>query len=128
MATLDACNQILKRLEPIKDKLPKGAPLKEIAQAAFFERIDLSAHGFFVVDDRRCGFDWNLERPEDFPFDSPQNSWKGHPFNYFTQGCTCTEVEIDVLTGNHTVLRSDVLVDGKYIYTLSVVTSFSQGS
>lgn len=29
----------------------------------------------------------------------------------FTQGVACTEVEIDVLTGNHRTLRSDVLVD-----------------
>jgi len=118
MATLDACNQILKRLEPIREKLPNSATLKDIAEAAFFERIDLSAHGFFALDNSRCGFDWNLERPEGFPFESPQNSWKGHPFNYFTQGCACTEVEIDVLTGNHSVSRSDVLVDGKNVYVI----------
>lgn len=111
MATLDACHQILKRLEPIRKKLPTGASLKEIAKAAFFERVDLSAHGFFALDDSRCGFNWNLEKPSDFPDDAPQNSWKGHPFNYFTQGCACTEVEIDVLTGNHSTIRSDVLVD-----------------
>jgi xanthine dehydrogenase/oxidase len=35
----------------------------------------------------------------------------GHPFNYFTQGVVYTEVEVDVLTGNHKTLRSDVLVD-----------------
>lgn len=51
------------------------------------------------------------KKPEDSPSDAPENSWKGHPFNYFTQGCACSMVEIDVLTGNHTTLRSDVLVD-----------------
>lgn len=29
----------------------------------------------------------------------------------FTQGVACAEVEIDLLTGNHKVLRADVLVD-----------------
>jgi len=115
MATLDACRQILERITPIRNKLPDDASMKEIATAAFLERIDLSAHGFFALDDSRCGFDWTKEKPESFPDDAPQNSWKGHPFNYFTQGCACTEVEIDTLTGNHTTIRSDVLVDGKTI-------------
>jgi xanthine dehydrogenase/oxidase len=113
MAALDACTQILKRLEPVRKKMSESASLKDIAEAAFFDRIDLSAHGFFALDNSRCGYDWNLEKPENFPDNAPQNSWKGHAFNYFTQGCAYTEVEIDVLTGNHKTLRSDVLVDGK---------------
>ena len=113
MATLDACRQILKRIQPIREKLGPKASLKQVANAAFFERIDLSAHGFFALDDSRCGFDWTKEKPEVFPDTAPQNSWKGHPFNYFTQGCACTEVEVDVLTGNHTTIKSDVLVDGE---------------
>ena len=49
---------------------------------------------------------------DDFPEDEkPWNSWKGHPFNYFTQGVVCSEVEIDVLSGNHRTIRSDLLVD-----------------
>ena len=43
----------------------------------------------------------------------PENSWKGNPFNYFTQGVAYSEVEVDVLTGNHRTIRSDILVDGK---------------
>ena len=111
MATLDACRQILRRLEPIRAKLGPGAPLKQVAKDAFFARIDLSAHGFYAVNDNRCGFDWAKEKPADYPDDKPANSWKGHPFNYFTQGVACTEVEVDLLTGNHRTLRSDVVVD-----------------
>jgi xanthine dehydrogenase/oxidase len=111
MATLDACRQILKRLEPFREKLGADAPLKDVAHAAFFARVDLTAHGFFTVDDKRCGFDWKKERPEGFPDDKPANSWRGNPFNYFTQGVVCTEVEIDVLSGNHRTLQSDLLVD-----------------
>lgn len=109
MAALDACRQILRRIEPIRKELGENVSLKEIAKKAFMSRIDLSAHGFFAVNDKRCGFDWTAEMPRDFT--GPSNSWKGHPFNYFTQGVACTEVEVDVLTGNHRTLRSDVVVD-----------------
>ncbi|GAX26192.1 putative selenate reductase molybdopterin-binding subunit [Fistulifera solaris] len=111
MATLDACRQIIARIKPIQDKLGPDATLKEVALAAHMERIDLSAHGFFALDTSRCGFDWTKNKPEDFPEDAPENSWKGHPFNYFTQGVACAEVELDLLTGNHKTLRADVLVD-----------------
>ena len=111
MATLDACRQIIARLDPIREKLGPDASLKEIANAAFMERIDLSAHGFFKLIDSRCGFDWLKDKPDDYPADLPANSWKGHPFNYFTQGVCFAEVEIDTLTGTHRTLRSDVIVD-----------------
>jgi xanthine dehydrogenase/oxidase len=111
MATLDACRQILARIQPIRDNLGADAAFKEVVQVAHFDRIDLSAHGFFALDNSRCGYDWNKEKPQDFPADAPENSWKGHPFNYFTQGVACTEVEIDVLSGNHKTLRADVYVD-----------------
>eukprot|EP00984_Skeletonema_dohrnii_P014364 scaffold6018_cov94-Skeletonema_dohrnii-CCMP3373.AAC.4 len=111
MATLDACQQILKRIQPIKDSLSPDATLKEVAKKAFFERIDLSAHGFFALDNDRCGYDWNKDCPEGFPADLPDNAWKGHPFNYFTQGVAMAEVEIDVLTGDHKTISADVLAD-----------------
>lgn len=111
MATLDACRQILARLEPIRERLGPDSTLREVANAAHLERIDLSAHGFFALDNGRCGYDWAKPRPEDFPCDAPPNSWKGHPFNYFTQGVVCTEVEVEVLTGNHRTIRSDILMD-----------------
>ena len=116
MATLDACRQILKRIEPYREKLGIRASLRSIASAAHMDRVDLSAHGFFALDNSRCGYDWDREKPNEFPTNAPQNSWKGHPFNYFTQGVVCTEVEIDVLSGNHKTLRSDVLVDGTFLY------------
>jgi xanthine dehydrogenase/oxidase len=111
MATLDACRQIITRLDPIRDKLGPDASLQKIAHAAFMERIDLSAHGFFRLADSRCGYEWDKDKPADYPADLPDNSWKGHPFNYFTQGVAFCEVEVDTLTGNHRTLRSDLIVD-----------------
>jgi xanthine dehydrogenase/oxidase len=111
MATLDACLQILKRIQPIKDSLPPDALLKDVAKKAFFDRVDLSAHGFFALDNDRCGYDWFKEKPEGYPDDLPENSWKGRAFNYFTQGVALSVVEIDVLTGDHKTLSTDLLVD-----------------
>ena len=111
MCTLDACRQILLRLKPYQEKLGPDATLSQVATAAHFDRVDLSAHGFFAPASSRVGFDFLKEKPDDFPSDKPENSWKGHPFNYFTQGVAYAEVEVDVLTGNYRALRSDVLVD-----------------
>lgn len=111
MCTLDACRQIMTRLQPYRAKLGSDASLADVALMAHEDRVDLSAHGFYAPDDSRVGFDFAIEKPDDVPADAPENSWKGHPFNYFTQGVAYTEVEIDVLTGNHRTLRSDVLVD-----------------
>ena len=35
----------------------------------------------------------------------------GNLFHYFTQGACATEVEVDTLTGDHTVLRVDINMD-----------------
>ncbi|KAL3798324.1 hypothetical protein ACHAW5_008623 [Stephanodiscus triporus] len=111
MATLDACLQILKRIQPIRDSLPPDAALKDVAKKAFFDRVDLSAHGFFALDNDRCGYDWFKEKPKGYPEDLPENSWRGRAFNYFTQGVALSVVEIDVLTGDHKTLSTDLLVD-----------------
>ena len=111
MCTLDACRQILARLKPYREKCGSEASLKDLAHAAFFDRVDLSAHGFYAPDKSMCHFDVNKPKPDNYPDDKPENSWKGQPFNYFTQGVAYSEVEIDVLTGNHRTLRADVVVD-----------------
>ena len=111
MCTLDACKQILARLKPIREKLGPDATLAQVALEAHMNRVDLSAHGFYAPDESRIGYVFDKPKPDDYPVDKPENSWKGHPFNYFTQGVAYTEVEIDVLSGNHSTLRSDVIVD-----------------
>lgn len=37
---------------------------------------------------------------------------QGKPFLYFSCGAACTEVEIDVLSGEHKILRADIVFDG----------------
>lgn len=109
MATLDACRQILARLRPVRARMPH-AKFGELVLHAWLDRIDLSAHGFFAIDTKRCGFDWTIQ-PGRKPDGTPDQRVRGHPFNYFTQGVGCVEVEVDVLTGDHEVVRTDLLVD-----------------
>ena len=54
---------------------------------AYTKRINLSAQGFYKVPD--IGYDWDTGR--------------GRPYNYYTYGTACSEVEIDTLTGDFKV-------------------------
>ncbi|KAI3905632.1 hypothetical protein MKX01_036541 [Papaver californicum] len=58
-AVLDACEQIKARMEPIVSR-NKHNSFAELALACYFERIDLSAHGFYRTPD--IDFDWNTGR------------------------------------------------------------------
>ena len=90
-AVADACRQLNERLAPFKEQLPEGT-FREVVNAAYFERVDLSAHGFYKTPDV-TGFGGVL------------------PFNYFTFGASCSEVELDTLTGDFHLLRSDLCMD-----------------
>ncbi|KAF9200620.1 hypothetical protein BGZ49_009139 [Haplosporangium sp. Z 27] len=92
MAVKNACDQINERLEPYR---AKGLSWKEIVHHAYFDRVNLSANGFYKVPD--LGYKWGEN--------------KGQLFFYFTMGAAVSEVEVDLLTGNHTVIRSDVNMD-----------------
>lgn len=46
----DACWQLNERLAPYKANLP-GASFKEVVNAAYLDRCDLSAHGFYATPD-----------------------------------------------------------------------------
>ena len=83
---LDACRQIVARLQPYRTKLGLDASLAEVALEAHKDCVNLSVHRFYAPDDSQVRFDFAIEKPKDFPADAPENSWKGHPFNYFTQG------------------------------------------
>ncbi|KAL9013718.1 MAG: hypothetical protein Q9173_001599 [Seirophora scorigena] len=94
-AIWNACDQLNERLKPYREKLGKDAPLKELAHAAYFDRTNLSANGFYKTPD--IGYVWGPNT--------------GQMFYYFTQGVTAAEVEIDTLTGDWTCLRADIKMD-----------------
>jgi xanthine dehydrogenase molybdopterin binding subunit len=58
-------------------------------------QVSLSATGFYAVP--RIGWD-------------RKKGW-GRPFNYYAFGMGVTEIELDILTGSHTILRTDILYD-----------------
>jgi xanthine dehydrogenase/oxidase len=108
MAVLDACTQIKSRLDAVRARLPADASWPALIREAYFSRVDLSAHGRYEIDEKRCGYDWDMVCDD--------NAQRGFPFNYFTMGVACTEVEIDCLTGDSRILRADILMDvGKSI-------------
>lgn len=49
-AVADACRQLNERLAPFRERMP-GASFTELAKAAYLERVDLSAHGFYATPD-----------------------------------------------------------------------------
>jgi len=65
-----------------------------VAQA-YTARVQLWSDGFYATP----GLHWNRE------------TLKGRPFFYFAYGAACAEVVVDTLTGEHKVLRADVLHD-----------------
>jgi xanthine dehydrogenase large subunit len=65
-----------------------------VAQA-YAARVQLWSDGFYATP----GLHWDRTR------------LKGKPFYYFAYGAACAEVVVDTLTGEHKVLRADVLHD-----------------
>jgi xanthine dehydrogenase large subunit len=117
-AVLDACRQIQSRLIPIAAKLLKcgdasvrfangrvfssdaigddtSIELAAVVEAAYRNRVALFADGYY--------------RTPEIHFD-PKTA-TGKPFHYFAYGAAVSEVEIDGFTGEHRILRADLLQD-----------------
>ncbi|EFC35223.1 predicted protein, partial [Naegleria gruberi] len=90
-------NTIIKQdLERLPPKLT-SEEWKELIKNAYFQGdISLSATGYYSTS-KDVWMDWN--------------KGEGKPFNYFTYGCAASEVEIDTLTGDWSVIRSDIVMD-----------------
>ncbi|WP_273515397.1 xanthine dehydrogenase molybdopterin binding subunit [Lentibacter algarum] len=111
MAALDACEQIKARLADYASEKwgvgelrfdgghvhfgDKDMSFREFIAGAYMDRVQLSAAGFYKTPE----IHWD------------RASGKGQPFFYFAYGASCSEVEIDTLTGEYRVTRADVLHD-----------------
>ena len=113
MAALNAANIIKQRLielacaqfdvqadsvQLIDNKLvhPKGElTFPELINLAYVNRVSLSATGFYATP--KIYYD--------------RDKAEGHPFFYYSHGVALSEVEIDLLTGENTVTRVDILHD-----------------
>lgn len=89
-AVKDACDQILARLAGVE-----GETWEERVRAAYFQRIQLWAAGFYRTE----GIHWDAA------------SMTGHPFKYFAYGVAAAEVEVDGFTGASTTRRVDIVHD-----------------
>jgi len=97
MAVLNACNIIKERLTPFLESDPKPT-FVDAVKKAYFSRVSLSATGFWITPGL-SSFDWSGGGKE------------GQPFRYYNYGAAVSEVEIDTLTGDHQIRRTDILMD-----------------
>jgi len=70
-------------------------PFAEVVKQAYFDRVSLSATGFYATP----GIHWD------------RVAGRGRPFYYFAYGAAVSEVEVDGFTGMHRMLRVDILQD-----------------
>lgn len=112
-AVENACEKLLERLKnAFRIKFPQSEgeiifknnlvkdekheiPFRELTSFAYLNQISLSATGYYSTPD--------------IHFDREKG--KGKPFHYFAYGMSVSEVEIDVFTGRHELLRTDILHD-----------------
>ncbi|MCC2615735.1 xanthine dehydrogenase molybdopterin binding subunit [Aestuariibacter halophilus] len=73
----------------------KSTTFQDLVQQAYIGRVSLSASGFYKTP--KIHYD--------------RDTGKGRPFFYFAYGAACSEVQLDVLTGEYKVTRVDILHD-----------------
>ncbi|GAB4043321.1 MAG: xanthine dehydrogenase molybdopterin binding subunit [Rubrivivax sp.] len=92
-----AARTIRERLQRFLAEHPQhaGLPWPQLVQQAYFARVQLWSDGFYATP----GLHWDRERLQ------------GRPFFYFAYGAAVSEVVVDTLTGEHRLLRADLLHD-----------------
>lgn len=93
-AVFNACSVIKERISQYKKEFP-DKDWKFWVQKAYMDRVSLSATGFF----KQTEIGYNPETNQ------------GNAFYYFVFGAAVAEVEIDCITGDHQVLRVDIVMD-----------------
>jgi len=115
-AVLDACEQLKARMAPIAGAMLGCAaeavrfaggmvfsegdqvqrlPFAQVVEAVYRQRVPLFAQGYY--------------RTPGIHFDA--KTAQGQPFHYYAYGAAVTEVEVDGFTGEHRILRVDILHD-----------------
>ncbi|KAJ1963652.1 hypothetical protein GGI12_001932 [Dipsacomyces acuminosporus] len=91
-AVFKACEALAARLKPYRKA---NMPFARSVLAAYEDQVDLSERAFFKLE----------SIPQDFAHK------RGFNYFYYTQGVAVSEVELDTLTGSHTIRRVDILMD-----------------
>jgi xanthine dehydrogenase large subunit len=73
----------------------RSIPFPDLIKQAYFARISLSSTGFY----RTPKIHWDAK------------AGQGRPFYYFSYGAACSEVVVDITTGEMKVLRTDIVHD-----------------
>jgi xanthine dehydrogenase/oxidase len=94
VAVINACKTLKDRLDPFKAQNPTGK-WEDWVSAAYFQRVNLNAMGFF--DSSKVDFIFT------------ENS--GTSYDYLVFGAGCVEVEVDCQTGDVSVLSVDIVID-----------------
>jgi xanthine dehydrogenase large subunit len=112
-AVVDACTQLRGRLQPVAAGLlgcdasevrfagnaatggGRSVGFAALCDAAYMQRTPLFAQGYY--------------RTPGIHFDPITGT--GKPFHYFAYGAAVSEVEVDGFTGDHRLLRTDILQD-----------------
>ncbi|XP_030572036.1 aldehyde oxidase 4-like [Drosophila novamexicana] len=79
-----ACDTLNQRLEPVKRRLGAKASWQQVVESAFIQSISLIATESYKMGDQS---------------------------NYSIYGLSLSELELDILTGNHLIRRVDILED-----------------
>ncbi len=74
---------------------PQGVPWDELVAAAYLDRVQLFAAGYYRTE----GLHWD------------STVFQGSPFKYFAYGAAATEVEVDGFTGAYRTRRVDIVHD-----------------
>lgn len=81
--------------EGVTDYKKPLTTFKDLVKKAYFERIDLSAHGFYATP----GIYFDRDKGQ------------GHPFLYYVFGAAVSEVTVDLLTGRTTLDYAHIIHD-----------------
>jgi xanthine dehydrogenase large subunit len=90
-----ARGQVVLAASDAPDGQERKVAFAEVTQAAYMAQVQLFAAGYY--------------RTPGIAYDARQG--RGRPFYYFAYGAAVTEVEVSGLTGEHRVLRVDILHD-----------------
>lgn len=99
--TLEAASIVFEQNDVfVADQPELRMTFNEVFNLLYLNRINLSAKGYYSTPD--------------LFFDKEKQ--QGRPFHYFVFGMAVSEISLDVLTGRHQILRTDILHDsGKSI-------------
>ena len=111
-STILACQELVKRMKPVKDKMP-DASWRQLVTACYAQSVDL--HSYCTYTDQK----------ESGVLPDGQNNG---PSPYVGYGAAAVEVQVDILTGETQILRCDLVQDNGISLNTAIDAGQVQGS